>query len=52
MDRRAIESVDLKARRVRLQSGEELQSIAIIMPPACAGDGSVFPANRNSPAGA
>jgi len=26
-----IESVDLKARRVRLQSGEELQSIAIIM---------------------
>jgi thioredoxin reductase (NADPH) len=26
-----IESVDLKARRVRLQSGEELQSIAIII---------------------
>jgi len=26
-----IESVDLKAKRVRLQSGEELQSIAIII---------------------
>src|SRR5947207_4982152 len=26
-----IESVDLKAKRVRLQSGEELQSIAIVI---------------------